>query len=146
MTCFPMDVPIGVPYLATVLACDATAPRTTRALAVSAVDGWDMRAIRDDVELVTCELVTNAVRSGTRIAVLIALRPGADQIEVAVWDDGPGVPEPRPQCPDAERGRGLFVVGAFSGAWGCRPGRDGLGKITWTTLGPKPRANGDAQS
>ncbi len=139
-----MDIPARSRYRSAFLACDRTAPRTARALAVAAVEAWGLPDVRDNVELVVSELVTNALRLGSRIAFLIVLRSGTDQIEVAVWDDGPGVPEPRPQCPDAESGRGLFIVAARSTAWGCRPARDGVGKITWATLGPKPREGHDA--
>lgn len=141
-----MDIPAGGPYRAVFLPCDPAAARVARSLAVSAVEAWGLLDVRDDVELVVSELVTNALRLGARIALLIALRPGTDQIEVAVWDDAPGVPEPRPQRPDAESGRGLFIVGARADAWGCRPGRDGVGKVTWATLGPKPREDQDAAS
>ncbi|MEV5754465.1 ATP-binding protein [Actinoallomurus sp. NPDC052308] len=45
--------------------------------------------------------------------------------------------DPRRVLPDAESGRGLFIVDACSNAWGCRPGKDGTGKVIWAALGPK---------
>jgi anti-sigma regulatory factor (Ser/Thr protein kinase) len=139
-----MDIPAGTPHESAILQRDPVAPRTARALAISALEAWGLLDVRDDVELVVSELVTNALRPGTRIAFLIALRSGTGEVEVAVWDDGPGLPEPKPQGLEAESGRGLFIVKARSNDWGWRRSSDGIGKVIWATLGPKPREDHDA--
>ncbi|MCW2901450.1 MAG: hypothetical protein JWO67_3715, partial [Streptosporangiaceae bacterium] len=35
---------------------------------------------------------------------------------------------------------------ACSTSWGYRRGRDGVGKVIWARLGPKPREDHDAPS
>lgn len=146
MTCFPMDVPTDVPHRSAILKCDPIAPRTARALARPALDEWGLTAVQDDVELVTSELVTNALRQGTMIVFFIAWCSGTDEVVVAVRDDGPGLPEMRPHDLESESGRGLLMVRARSNTWGCRPGINGTGKTVWAALGPKPRDDRDAES
>ncbi|MGI8331845.1 ATP-binding protein [Actinomadura scrupuli] len=126
--------------------CDRLAPRTARAIAASALDAWGMPALQDDVALVVSELVTNAFGRGSKLAFLIAFHSGTQEVEVAVWDDGPGLPRARPEDLEAESGRGLLIVRARSNAWGCRPGTGGIGKVVWVRLGPKPREDHDAAS
>jgi anti-sigma regulatory factor (Ser/Thr protein kinase) len=146
MTWFPMDLPDESPHQSAILERDAVAPRTARALAVSALEAWGLLAVQDDVELVVSELVTNSLGQETVIAFLIAFHPDTDEVEVAVWDDGPGLPQSQQQDLEAESGRGLLIVQARSNSWGCRPGWDGTGKVVWARLGPKPREDHDAAS
>lgn len=143
---FPMAVPDGCRHRSALFDSGPLAPRRARALARSALASWGLAHLLDDVELVISELVTNASRLGTPVAVLVSLRPADDEIEIAVWDDGPGLPEPGAPDEEAEAGRGLLLVEARSNAWGWRPGRDGNGKVTWATLGPKPRDDDAAPS
>jgi hypothetical protein len=60
---------------------------------------------------VVCELVTNAV--------------------VLVWDAEPRRPVPAEAGEEAENGRGLFLVQAFSARWGARPTPHLGGKVVW---------------
>jgi anti-sigma regulatory factor (Ser/Thr protein kinase) len=85
-------------------------------------------------ELVTSEVVTNAVRhadgTGT-VEIRIRLRAGDLTVEVA---DG----DPRPPVPQDDRaglpgGHGLHIVQAVTTAWGWRPQRSG-GKVVWFTI------------
>ena len=146
MTWFPIDLPDDSPHRSAIVECDRVAPRTARAIATSALDEWNMLPIQDDVELVVSELVTNALGQGTMTAFLIVFRSSTHEVEVAVWDDGPGLPQAQQHDPEAESGRSLLIVQARSNSWGCRPGRDGTGKVVWARLGPKPREDHDAAS
>lgn len=86
------------------------------------------------IELVTSEVVTNAVRhaDGTgSVAILVRLRSGDVTVEVT---DG----DPRPPAPQSDRaglpgGHGLHIVEAVTSAWGWRPQRSG-GKVVWFTI------------
>ncbi|MFI0418569.1 ATP-binding protein [Spongiactinospora sp. 9N601] len=82
----------------------------------------------DDLQLLVCELVTNAVlhsRSGLppegRLTVIVARSPS--YVRLAVVDEGtedergPRVREP---AEDAESGRGLTLVAALADTWGHR--------------------------
>jgi anti-sigma regulatory factor (Ser/Thr protein kinase) len=76
-----------------------------------------------DVEMVTSELVSNAVmHSGARAFSLELLRlevPGA--VVVVVTDPCPLPPVRHDPAGDVEHGRGLLVVEALSARWGWTP-------------------------
>jgi anti-sigma regulatory factor (Ser/Thr protein kinase) len=135
-----------LPHESAIYQSDPVIPRSARDLAVSALAKWGLLTVRNDVELVISELVTNALGQGTLIVVLIVCHPGTEEIEVAVWDNGPGLPQAQQPDLDAESGRGLLIVEACSTSWGYRRGRDGVGKVIWARLGPKPREDHDATS
>ncbi|WP_165975412.1 ATP-binding protein [Actinomadura rubrisoli] len=86
----------------------------------------------DDVDLMVCEITTNAVRhsksgepgGGVRVTVLVS----ADRLRVEIQDDGGTAG--RPVIPAqgtgwAESGRGLVVVNGLADQWGTLPGFDG---------------------
>jgi DNA-binding NarL/FixJ family response regulator len=80
------------------------------------------------VELLTSELVTNAVRhahSAARVAVEVV---GA-KVRVSVTDDGPGVPATAKPSPDSESGRGLELVDGLADRWGVIELE--VGKTVW---------------
>jgi DNA-binding NarL/FixJ family response regulator len=81
------------------------------------------------VELLTTELVTNAVQHAASTAqVTAAVTPRG--LRVAVIDGGPGVPAVRYGGPvEAESGRGLALVESLSNAWGIE--QSAFGKAVW---------------
>jgi len=69
-----------------------------------------------ELELVTSELVTNAVRhAGGEIDLAITLRGAVVRIEVA--DDSPDLPTTQEAAPSARSGRGLAIVEKLTGGW-----------------------------
>jgi anti-sigma regulatory factor (Ser/Thr protein kinase) len=97
--------------------------------------------LRDDVELVVSELVTNAVRAGSaRVLVSIEGVPtdtgsgedGRGTVVIRVSDDAEGWPEQREAGIHDPGGRGLPLVSALSQAWGVR--LTGTGKVVWAEL------------
>jgi serine/threonine-protein kinase RsbW len=120
---------------------------------------------QDAVELVTAEMVGNAVRHGRGGIVLTVdastpflslltgdTRPAAAPVlAVSVTDAGSSRPHPRDAADDATSGRGLALVDALSLRWGVTAvtsrgatGADGSGKTTWAVLattasGAEPR-------
>ena len=91
----------------------------------------------NDVETITSELVTNAVRhvcdDGTEtigIALACAWNPAA--VTVIVSDSSPEGPIRRDTSTDSEQGQGLQIVEALSAHWGWRQ-QDG-GKAVFATL------------
>ncbi|MFI0486709.1 ATP-binding protein [Actinomadura sp. 9N215] len=101
--------------------------RVRKAL-VGCGDGFDL----DDVELMVCEIATNAVRhsasgkseGGVWVRVLVA----EERLRVEVRDDGEA--EGCPVIPEQgagweESGRGLMVVDGLADRWETLAGRDG---------------------
>ena len=118
------------------------APAAMRAWSVDVLRRWGAGAVSDDMETVISELTTNAVQAGAlSMAVRLELLTAGRMVEVAVWDDAPGVPEPREPDFVAESGRGLYLVRALSASWGHDPA-DG-GKTVWARL-PVPSSRAAA--
>ena len=95
--------------------------------------------LADTAELLTAELVGNAVRH-TKGPAALRVRCAAGVLRIAAWDADPTPPEPpAPLEPaaDAEDGRGLVLVRACADLWGWQPQtRDGdHGKVVWCDLG-----------
>ncbi|CAL9395486.1 hypothetical protein SUDANB146_01337 [Streptomyces sp. enrichment culture] len=90
-------------------------------------------------ELLTSELVTNALVHTDREAVLTA-DVGPWGLRVEVRDFTAREPRPRPRDGnDSTNGRGLVLVESLADAWGVR--RHGVGKSVWFALGPEADAD-----
>lgn len=88
--------------------------------------------VRQSVELMVSELVTNGIRHGqTSFDLVIALT--ADEIRVEVTDHGGGTPEMRFPGPDEPTGRGLQIVDMLSEEWGVESSGP-AGKTVWFML------------
>jgi len=114
-------------------ALPAAVPRA-RLRARNLLREWKMAGLTDSVELITSELVTNALRvSGTAPAAPIRLWLLSDQeqVMVLVWDDSPLPPVPMQAGEDSENGRGLVLVEALSARWGWYFPSDAGGKVVW---------------
>jgi anti-sigma regulatory factor (Ser/Thr protein kinase) len=91
----------------------------------------------DDLELITSELVANAVSStGHDITVTVTAEFGGSVL-LEVSDDGPGWPYPRASEgePPEIGGLGLHIVEELAAAWGCVP-NIGRGKTIWVESPP----------
>ncbi|MFF3595642.1 ATP-binding protein [Kitasatospora indigofera] len=94
-------------------------------------------------ELLLSELVANAVehpRVPPGRLILVRFTLSAAELRIEVHDAGDGLPPAaataEPPDPDAESGRGLFLVRQLSHRWGCLPRPGGVGKAVWCTIGP----------
>jgi anti-sigma regulatory factor (Ser/Thr protein kinase) len=84
-----------------------------------------LREYAQDAEVITSELVANAVQhaceDGTRtIGVILTYAGTPAAVTVAVSDSSPQVPVRRTTPPGSEQGRGLQIVEALSVRWGWR--------------------------
>lgn len=92
----------------------------------------------DVAELLTAELVSNAVRH-TKGPAALRVRWSAGALWIGAWDADPEPPEP-PGCfersAELEEGRGLALVRACADLWGWQPqARNGnRGKYVWCQL------------
>ena len=90
-----------------------------------------------DAEIITSELVTNAVQhacgnGAETIRVTITAAGSPPAVTVVVSDSSPHGPIRRNTPPGSEQGRGLQIVQALSTHWGWRP-EDG-GKAVFAAL------------
>ncbi|MFJ8508986.1 ATP-binding protein [Streptomyces avermitilis] len=118
----------------------AAAVPVARALVRSALSELKHSADSDTAELLTAELVANAVEHTAGegpIELVVELLPTGCQVEVHDPDPAPPgnltVPGPREEPdPWQEHGRGLLLIRALSSACGHRP--TGSGKAVWFRL------------
>ncbi|MGF1432091.1 ATP-binding protein [Kitasatospora sp. LaBMicrA B282] len=98
----------------------------------AALGRWGVPELADTAELLTTELVANALQHTTAGAVLDAVLGGDRRLRVEVRDGTPELPSPRRAAETATSGRGLMLVEALADAWGVRVRAEG--KITWFEL------------
>jgi anti-sigma regulatory factor (Ser/Thr protein kinase) len=99
---------------------------------------WALTSLNDQTELVTSELVTNAVRASraarSAAAVRVWLLSDRKTVTVLVWDASPQAPARTQADDDAEYGRGLLLVEAASTNWGWYAPRGQAGKVVWALV------------
>ncbi|MFJ4095600.1 ATP-binding protein [Kitasatospora sp. NPDC089913] len=108
---------------------------------------WGVAELIDTAELLSSELVTNAIRHTDRDAMFTArlyrepaAAGGRARLRVEVEDESDLRPTRRTPGEQASSGRGLMLVEALADGWGVEP--RGSGKRVWfelTTPGPAPR-------
>lgn len=93
-----------------------------RRLVTSALDAWNLPALRDTATYVVTELVANAaVHARGRSIRVTATRTRECRVRLAVVDfDGANLPTAGAASADDESGRGLAIVAALSETWGVR--------------------------
>jgi len=103
--------------------------------AVAAVGSGLPEGVVSDVELLTSEVVSNAVRHAnldpSQEIVLRIVSDGYVRVEVA--DPGPPFEAQRRGPGSGSSGWGLFLVDALATSWGVEP--EGRGKKVWFELG-----------
>jgi Histidine kinase-like ATPase domain len=109
---------------------------------------WGRDELGQDVSLVVSELVGNAVLAsagfGPAVApMLVWLGSDTRTVLAAVADTSPQPPLRLNAGPDAEQGRGLELVEAFSSRWGWhRTTMAGLLKVVWAEWRPVSQFDG----
>ncbi|MFF5207473.1 ATP-binding protein [Streptosporangium sp. NPDC000396] len=89
----------------------------------------------DDVILLVSEVVTNSVvhsgsGGGGRVAMTVAVSSRTVLVEVSDAGSGLSVPHVR-NDPDAENGRGMFLVDLLASRWGVRDDDPGGFRTLW---------------
>lgn len=92
------------------------------------------------LELVTSELVTNAIRHGAG-DVTMSLSMTTAGIEVRVHDHGVDLPVAREVGVRSPGGRGLHMVESLCASWGTEVSPGGMGKTVWAVIGPEGLAD-----
>ncbi|MDX6327576.1 MAG: hypothetical protein QOK15_3930 [Nocardioidaceae bacterium] len=92
------------------------------------------RSCIEDAQVLTSELVTNALRHGQGTITMSILRDDRT-LTVGVADQGSQDPQLRERDVTAVTGRGLQLLQALAAGWGTDPVQDGTGgKVIWFTL------------
>jgi len=108
-----------------------TAVAEARTFVARALRRWDLDALVLDAELLTSELVTNAVlHARSDVTVSVAVADGT--AEIGVTDGSAEPPAPRWPADGAEGGRGLRLVDRVATDWGVA--YVGSGKQVWCRL------------
>jgi DNA-binding NarL/FixJ family response regulator len=113
-------------------AASLDSPRSARAALKAALETKVDPSAMDVIELLTTELVTNAIRHAHSNARVAASLVGG-RIRVSVSDDGPGLPTVKEAAQDDESGRGLSLVETMALDWGIEPLP--VGKTVWFETG-----------
>jgi hypothetical protein len=109
---------------------------------------WELGTLVRTAGLVVSELVSNAVQAsvgltGSRFAglwtpgtppVRVWLSADDQRVVIQVWDGSDRLPVPQAVEPEADRGRGLLLVGALSAEWGCYTPEKSSGKVVWAVV------------
>ena len=89
--------------------------------------------VQATVQLLTSELVTNAIQHGLG-PIELRFTSSEGQLRVEVSDESPTRPGTVRAAPDQGRGRGLMVVEAFASSWGVTSQKGRAGKSVWFTV------------
>jgi anti-sigma regulatory factor (Ser/Thr protein kinase) len=114
------------------LTAGPAAPAAARRQVRAAIGAWDIPVDAPVAELLTSELVTNAITHEAGGTVILVITSACGQLRVDVHDTSCSVPVPVDAPADAETGRGLILVASMSTAWGFY--RTYAGKAVYFTL------------
>ncbi|MFI2432539.1 ATP-binding protein [Streptomyces sp. NPDC018693] len=128
---------------------DPRAARVARTTVRSVLDGYGRHEVRDVVELLTSEMVTNTFLHTDGPASLRLTALADARLRVGVWDTEPRIPAPFDRPPHdrvplaparAGDGRGLRLVQEYADCWGGvslgeGPFGRGGGKLLWFEVG-----------
>ncbi|MFJ5035996.1 SpoIIE family protein phosphatase [Streptomyces sp. NPDC088560] len=116
---------------------DLRAVREARGFVHACLSDWGLADLSDDLELITSELVTNAlVHAGGDVD--LRLRASGDRVRLEVRDSDSAPPVPTVYSltdegsARAEHGRGLYLVDALARTWNVSP--SGRGKTVWLEM------------
>ena len=103
----------------------------SRTFVATTLRRWGLDELVMDAELLTSELVTNAlIHARTEVQIAVAVADGS--AEIGITDGAPGVPRQRTASYPSEGGRGLRLVDAVAQDWGVA--NVGSGKQVWFRL------------
>lgn len=112
--------------------CDLKAMAAARAQVVDAASGWGYPSVAE-LEVVTSELLTNAIAHAGSAATLRCSMDADGAIDIAVSDDSRAMPVEQHLGDVATHGRGLTIIEALAESWGTTliPGD---GKTVWARM------------
>jgi anti-sigma regulatory factor (Ser/Thr protein kinase) len=136
MNAMAVTLPTELLIRRVLLAAGPTAAAEARGEVREAICAWDVPVDLSVAVLLTCELVTNAIRHETSETVTLAIDCSQGQLRIDVHDSSGTIPVVLDTPDDAETGRGLVLVATLSDEWGFY--RTPAGKAVYFTLGFQP--------
>jgi anti-sigma regulatory factor (Ser/Thr protein kinase) len=115
-----------------------TAPACARGHVRSVALEWHLEAVADTAELLTSEIVTNAIQAAGKLRTaeppVIRMWVTCDEksLVIRIWDAADDMPVRHEAAPDQIGGRGLMLVEALSKDWGAY--RETEGKVVWVLI------------
>lgn len=119
--------PLRIPLVA-----GPSAAAQARTLVRDAIRAWDVPVDAQVAELLTSELVTNAIKHEKGETIKLFVTCSCGHLRVYVHDSSRSAPVPIDAPADAETGRGLMLVASLSTDWGHY--RTPAGKAVYFTL------------
>ncbi|MEX2621502.1 MAG: response regulator [Egibacteraceae bacterium] len=113
------------------LPASLTSGREARRFLRATLPGWGAEDLLDDAQLLTSELVNNAIVHASS-AVRVRLRFADRCLRIEVTDAGAGALQRQPGRRGDTSGRGLHLVDVLAASWGTSADRDG--KVVWFEL------------
>jgi anti-sigma regulatory factor (Ser/Thr protein kinase) len=133
------------------LTASPSAPYQARWHLRHALASWGIsRELIETAELVTSELVTNAVKALAMVAeaglgqIVLTLCYARQALRIEVTDASTNPPVCSHVPPDAESGRGMFIVETLSSEWSYSFLPSGLGKTVYCVLPTDDRPGADS--
>jgi anti-sigma regulatory factor (Ser/Thr protein kinase) len=114
------------------LPSDATAPGIARRHSAQVLGGWRLSGLIGTVQLVTSELVTNAVRHGGK-PILLGLRRQDRDVRIEVSDGRSDMGPAAVPAEDSESGRGCVIIDLMASESGVER-HPGEGKTAWAVV------------
>ncbi len=113
----------------------ASTPSEARQFVNEALHRWDRDDVREDAEVLTSEVVSDAVRQKpSQVSLLVEQTEGVVRVEVS---DDPGLILNTSESAAFERGAGRRLLQALARRWGTEADRDRT--TTWFELGRRKR-------
>lgn len=133
-----MDIwvdPVDDDSLVIVVPEDRAAIDAARSEVRRTAESWGFTQL-EDLEVVTSELITNAIVHAASSPVVRLRRLDGERVVIEVADTETARPVLRVPYEQHTRGLGLHIVDALSEGWGVRGGDEGRPKVVWARLGP----------
>lgn len=126
------------------LAASPSAPYQARRHVRRAMGSWGIGAeLIETAALIASELVANAASAASTGQILLTLWYGRQALRIEVTDASTNPPVLTQVPPDAESGRGLFIVDALTSGWSYSFLPAGLGKTVYCVLPTVDRPSAD---
>ncbi|CAM5553093.1 ATP-binding protein [Kitasatospora aureofaciens] len=105
--------------------------RSVRRAVQAILDHWEIAHVTDDAELLTTELLTNAIRhTGGEQPLRVTIAADQRGLSIGVRDRSASAPRPHRPTACEESGRGLLLIERIAGSWTYRFHPDGTKTVS----------------